>query len=127
MWESDLAAKADIRTAVGPALALPHGQCGPLADAVGGQDRGAPRGRREKRGRRVRRMMIGEQDLVAGHPEMRRNDAANPDLLAQHVLYRMRERSPRARKGAQGTEIGRASCRERVLVQREDLPLRGKE
>src|SRR5262249_52379978 len=55
----------------------------------------------EKHGRRVRCVMVGEEDLVARHAEMRGNDAANPDLLAQRVLDRVRKRSPRTRERAQ--------------------------
>ena len=50
----------------------------------------------------MRRVMIGAQDLVARHAQMRRNDAADPHLLAQGVLHRLRKRSPRVRKRPQG-------------------------
>src|ERR671935_2045808 len=101
MWESDLAAQRDIGGAVGAAFPLADRQRRPLSDAVGGQDRGARRGGGEKRGGRMRRVMIRKQDLVARHAEMRRNDAADPDLLPQCVLDRLWKRPPRMRKGAQ--------------------------
>src|SRR6266496_2699979 len=67
--------------------AMPDGERGPLADAVGGQDRRTARGSGEERGCRVRLVVTGEEDLVPRHAEVRRDDAANPDLFAQRALH----------------------------------------
>ena len=65
MRKPHLAAQRDVRAAIGAPLAVAGGQRRPLADAVGGQDRGAARRRGEKRGGRVRGVMIGEEDLLS--------------------------------------------------------------
>src|SRR5262245_6035539 len=98
MREPHLAMQSDLGATIGPALALTHGQSGPLADAVGGQDGGPPRRRGEKRRGRMGRMMVREQDLVPRHSKVGLDDAADPYLLAEHVLQRMRKRPPRARE-----------------------------
>ena len=54
MREPDLAQQRDVRAAVRAPLAVADRERRPLADAVGGQDRRAPRRRREERGGRVR-------------------------------------------------------------------------
>ena len=85
----------------GAPLAVADRERRPLADAVGGQDRRAPRRRGEKGGGRVRLVVAGEQDLRPRHAEMRRDDAAHPDLFAERVLDRVRKGSPGARKRPQ--------------------------
>ena len=52
------------RAAVRAPLAVADRERRPLADAVGGQDRRAPRRRGEERGGRVRMVVAGEQDLA---------------------------------------------------------------
>ncbi len=81
--------------------AMPDRERGPLADAVGGQDRRAARGSGEERGCRVRLVVTGEEDLVPRHAEVRRDDAANPDLFAQRALHGAREGPPGVGKGPQ--------------------------
>ena len=100
--EADLAQRASMSVPPSArARAVPDRQRRPFADAVRGEDRGAPRRRGEERGGGVRRVVLGEQDLLPRHAEMRRDDAAHPDLLAERVLDRVRKRSPRARERAQ--------------------------
>ena len=76
-------------------------QRGPFAHAVGGQDRRAPRGSGEKRGGRVRMVVAGEQDLRPWHAEVRRDDAAHPDLFAERVLDGAGKRPPGVRERPQ--------------------------
>src|SRR3954468_20652668 len=45
--------------------------------------------------------MAGAEDLAPRHVEMGSDDPADPDLLAERVLDRVREGAPRARKAAQ--------------------------
>ena len=59
------------------------------------------RRRGEERRGRVRLVVAGEQDLLARHAELRRDDAAHPDLFAQRVLHRVRKRPPGVRERAQ--------------------------
>src|SRR5262249_60529009 len=95
---SDLAKQRDAGVAAGPALAAAGRERRPLADAVSGQDGGMLRRRREEDRRGVRVMVVGEKDLVAADAEVRRDDAARPDLLAERVLDGFRKRSPGMRK-----------------------------
>ena len=81
--EPDLTLKGDVGGSVRPALAMAGRECRPFADAVRGQDRGARRRGREERRGRVRGVVSGKQDLRARDVEVRRNDAAHPDLLAE--------------------------------------------
>ena len=113
----DLARERQRGRAAGAALAAADGERGPLADAVGGQDRGAARGRGEKGRGRVRGVVAGEEDLAARHAEVRRDDAAHPHLLAERVADRVRERSPRARKGAQRAHQDALELQHAALVE----------
>ena len=71
MREPDLAVESDVGAAVGAALAAADRERGPLADAVSREDGRAEGRRRHERGRRMRRVVIGEEDLPARHPEVR--------------------------------------------------------
>ena len=68
--EAELADELERRAAVVGDRAASERERRPLADAVGGEDRGLPGRRSEERGRRVRAVVLGEQDAVAGHAEL---------------------------------------------------------
>src|SRR5262249_50790151 len=70
MWEPDLPQKRDRCAAVRAPLTVAHCQRGPFAHAVGGQDRRATRRSSEEGGRRVRLVMLGEQDFLAWHAQV---------------------------------------------------------
>src|SRR5439155_270739 len=72
MWESDFAQECDRGAAVSAPLAMADRERGPLAHAVGGQDRRATRRSRQEGGGRVRLVVPGEEDLPARHAEVRR-------------------------------------------------------
>ena len=101
VWISDLPAQRDAGAAAGTPLSLADRQRGPLADAIGGQDRGAAGRRREKSRRRVRLVMAGEQDLRPRHAQLRGDDAPHPDLFAERVLDGVGKGPPGVRKGAE--------------------------
>ena len=101
----------------------------PFADAVGGQDGRAARRRGEERGGGVRLVVLGEQDLRARHAEVRRDDAAHPDLLAERVLDRVRKRPPgaRERRAARRSGCARTSaCCARRRPPRRGRPARAR-
>src|SRR5471030_2403986 len=60
MRKPDFTQERDRRGAVRAALAVAHGERGPLAYAIGSQDRRATRGRGEEGGPRVRLVVFGE-------------------------------------------------------------------
>ena len=104
MREPDFAQCGDVGASVSAVrmpLPVADGERGPLADAVGGQDRGAIGRRRQERGGRVRLVVPGEEHLRPRYAEVRRDRAAHPDLVAERALHRLRKRSPRTGKGAQ--------------------------
>ncbi len=86
----------------GTPLALADGQRGPLADAIGSQDRSAARRRGEEPRCRVRLVMAGEQDLRSRHAQLRRDDAAHPDFFTERVLDGVGKRPPGVRERSEG-------------------------
>ena len=106
------------------AVALPCGQRGPFADAVGGQDRRASCRRGEERGGRMRDVMIGKQNLLSRHAEVRRDDAAHPDLFSERVLHGVRKRAPRSRERAQRADVRiRSNFSMRPLVEHDRVEI----
>src|SRR6185503_18009890 len=97
--EPDLAQKRDVR-AIGPPFAVTGGQRRPFPYPIGLEDGRTTYGRGEKCRGSVRLMMSREEDLLAADAEMRRDDAAGPDLFPQRVLHRVRKGPPRARERA---------------------------
>ena len=71
---------------------------GPLAHAVGGQDRRATRRSRQEGGGRVRLVVPGEEDLPARHAEVRRDDSAHPHLFPERALDGVRKGPPGVRE-----------------------------
>ena len=99
---SNLAKQRDVRAGtIGAPLAMADRQRGPFADAVGGQDRRAPRGSGEERGSGVRMVVAGAQDLRPRDVEMRGDDAAHPHFFAERILDGTGERPPGARERPQ--------------------------
>src|SRR5258708_40299869 len=101
MRKPDFTFECDGRTAVRASFTGANRERGPFAYAVSGQYRRATRWRSEESGRRMRLVVLGEQDLAPRHAQVRGNDSAHPDLLAQRVLHRLRERAPGLRIGTQ--------------------------
>src|SRR5450432_1015841 len=97
----DFTYDVDGGSAAGVPFAAADGQRGPLAHAIGGQNGRATSWRGEKRGGSVRLVMLSKQDLASRHSQVRRDDSAHPDLLAQRVLHRLRKGAPGSRERAQ--------------------------
>ena len=94
MGEAQLAQQSDRGLSAFLLLADPDRQGRPLADSVGGEDRGAAAGCGQEGGGGVRLMVAGEEDLVRRHAELRRDHPTYPQLLAEHVLHRLGEGAP---------------------------------
>jgi hypothetical protein len=62
-------------------------------------------------------VMLRKQDLAPRDAEVRRDDAAHPDLFAERVLHRLRERAPRARERTQRTHQDPLELQHRALIE----------
>ena len=101
MRKSDFAKERDRRGAIWMPLSVADRQRRPLPDSIRRQNRRPPRRRSEEGGSGVGLVMLGEQDLAARHAEIRRDDSSYPELLAERVFHRLRERTPGMRKSTQ--------------------------
>jgi hypothetical protein len=125
MREADFAEEAQIRRAVVADFARAHREGRPLADAVGGEDGRFPRGSGEERGRRVRLVVLGEEDLPGRHAELRGDDSLDPQLLAEEVAHRLREAAGGTGEAAQGHGQHPLELQHRLLVEDDGVEILG--
>ena len=116
-----------LGAAVRAPLAVADRERRPLADAVGGEDGRASCRRRQERRGGVGLVVPGEEDLPAIDAEVRRDDAAHPDLFAERVLHRMRKRSPRARECPQRAREDPLELQHAALVEDDRIEIAGVE
>ena len=71
--------------------------------------------------------MPGEENLPAIDAEVRRDDAAHPDLFAERVLHGMRKRSPRSRECTQRARENPGELEHAALVEDDGIEIAGVE
>jgi hypothetical protein len=99
----------------------------PFSNAVSGEDGGVPRRRRQERRRCVGLVVPGEENLPAIDAEVRRDDAAHPDLFAERVLHGMRERTPRSRECTQRARENPCELEHAAFVEHDGIEVAGVE
>ncbi len=124
MREPDLALQRDVGDAVRTLLAVTGRERRPFAHAIRGEDGRAPGRRGQKRGCGMRGVVIGEEDLLPPHAELRRDDAAHPHFLAEGVLDRVWKRPPRSREGAQRAGENPLELEHAALVEDHRIEIR---
>src|SRR5262249_18226364 len=85
------------------------------------------RGRSQERGRSVGLVVLGEEDLLARDAEVARDDALDPELLAERVLHRLREAPPRFGESAKRGREDALELEHRLLVEDDRVELLGLE
>ena len=125
MGKSDFTQQRDRGSAVRAPHAVADRERGPLSHAVRGQNRGAVRRSGEKRCRRMRLVVPGEEDLPRGQTEVGRNRASYPDLVAERALHRLGKRPPGVREGAQRTREDPIELQHRPLVEDDRVEIVG--
>ncbi len=115
--EPDLPGQGDVGGPAGRARAVADRKRRPFPHAIACQDRRTARRRGEEGGSRVRLVVLGEQDLPPRNAQVGRDHAANPDLLAQRVLHRLGERTPRFGEGPKGAGQDAVELQHRALVE----------
>src|SRR5262249_12987211 len=122
MREMNLARKLDLHLAVLPTSSS-DGHRGPLAHAIGGEKRGAPRRRSEEGSRGVRLVVLGEEDLLQGDSERGIDDRLHPELAAQRILHRPWKAAPGVREVSQREGENALELEERFFVEHHRIEL----
>ena len=124
MRKADFLQQRDVR-AVRSAFSAAHGQGRPFARAIRGEDGRLAHRRGEEGGSGMRPVMLGEQDFLARHAQLGRDDAADPQFFAQGVLHGMGEGTPGMGKGAQGAGQYPIEFQHRALVEDDRVEIVG--
>jgi hypothetical protein len=105
------------------AVALPdaHGPGGPLAGAVDGEDRRVVVRRGEVARRRVRHVVVGEDDLLRVDPELLLQQVLHPQLLREPGVHRLAEDGPRSRERRERGGEDALELDDRLLVEDDQV------
>ena len=119
MRKADLPFQADLRTPPSP-----HGGGRPLADPVYSEEGGLVERRAKERARRVREVVLREQELRPRHAQSLLDEGADPQLVEEPRHHGLPEQPGRPRKHLQRRHQDALELHEGLLEERHVVELR---